>query len=123
MRPPQKFFLILTIVVLGALLGVLFSVDASGAPLVRPGASLPQGYPKQQALYGQFLCVERAPLVAELLKTHQEKLLGVGLLNEEALLEVYVSPGGATFTVILTTATGLACLVGAGHDWVTASDS
>jgi hypothetical protein len=63
------------------------------------------------------LCAPRAELLADLSEGYREVPAARGLSQSgKTMLEVLVSPDGATWTMMLTTAKG-ACLVFAGTDW------
>src|SRR5262249_17812100 len=65
-------------------------------------------------------CARRSDFVA-LLKDHfGEVLVAEGLSSRGYLVEVFVSPAG-TWTILLSRADGLSCVVDAGDPWVTAA--
>lgn len=65
-------------------------------------------------------CASR-DMVVERLKSHySESLAGGGLQaskDSQSVVEVWASESTGTFTVILTTPEGLACIVATGTDW------
>ncbi len=65
-------------------------------------------------------CAKR-DLVVERLKSHySESFAGGGLQvsrSKQSVVEVWASEKTGTFTVILTTPEGLACIVATGTDW------
>lgn len=85
----------LTRLLLGAALLAGFSVEADAAPLV---------------------CGGHDSFASYLNDVHQEHLQSIGLTDGGLLLEVFVSPGG-TWTILMTTPEGLACLLASGQSW------
>ena len=67
-------------------------------------------------------CGPRAEIVAKLAQEFKESQQAVGLVNENAVLEVFVS-GNGTWTIIATGTDGKSCLLSAGKDWQRASVS
>ena len=55
--------------------------------------------------------------VVRLAEEFQETLYGHGILSDKQVLAVFVSPRGATFTIVFTTPEGVTCPIGAGHNW------
>lgn len=62
-------------------------------------------------------CNERSDVVAELSQKYAESPVAIGLSSDGYLLEVLTSRDGATWTIIQTAPTGIACLVAAGEGW------
>lgn len=60
--------------------------------------------------------------VAEIQKALKDKfnetLTSYGVVNERAVIEVYLSPDGKTWTILALGADGRACFLSAGKDWV-----
>ena len=52
-----------------------------------------------------------------LAKEHHEIELGGGIVNERAVMVVFVSPDGATWTMAILGTDGKACLIAHGVDW------
>jgi hypothetical protein len=65
---------------------------------------------------GQF-CAPRAVIASKLAADHHERLVGVGVLADDALLEMYATPGGETWSLLVTYSTGISCLVIVGKNW------
>ena len=65
-----------------------------------------------------FNCAEHSKIVEFLGSHYSEKLLAVGLINEAAILEVYVSESGS-WTILVTNVSGRSCVVFAGQNWET----
>jgi hypothetical protein len=66
----------------------------------------------------RFNCAEHSKIVEFLGSHYSETLLAVGLINEAALLEVYVSKGGS-WTMLVTNVSGRSCVIFAGQNWET----
>lgn len=62
-------------------------------------------------------CLPRATLVQNLEATHGEHLTGGGLQNPTHVIEVWSSDQTGSFTVFVTRADGLACIVAIGQNW------
>ncbi len=65
-------------------------------------------------------CAKREMVVERLQSKYSESLAGGGLQaskDTQTLVEVWASEKTGTFTVILTTPEGLACVVATGTDW------
>ena len=52
-----------------------------------------------------------------LAETHHEVELGGGIVNDKAVMVVFVSPDGATWTLAALGTDGKACLIASGVDW------
>jgi hypothetical protein len=64
-------------------------------------------------------CLPRAALVKSLETIHGEYLTGGGLQNASHVLEVWSSDKTGSFTVFITRADGLSCIVATGQNWHT----
>ena len=64
----------------------------------------------------QSSCGPRADIVAKLAQEFEENQQAVGFVNENAVLEVFVS-GNGSWTIIATGTDGKSCLLSAGKDW------
>jgi hypothetical protein len=62
-------------------------------------------------------CGDREHVVARLGSVHAEHLVAAGLQDEGHVMEVWASQGGATWTILLTRADGVTCIVGTGNVW------
>lgn len=62
-------------------------------------------------------CAERSKLVEKLAVHYREGLIGGGLQNATELLEVWGSPETGSFTILVTNADGISCVVAAGGNW------
>jgi lipid A disaccharide synthetase len=66
----------------------------------------------------QLRSAERANLVAFLDRNFAEKLTAVGLVNQNAVLEVYAAESG-TWTLVVTDVHGISCILLSGDSWET----
>ncbi|MBA3326141.1 MAG: hypothetical protein H0T41_13030 [Rhodobacteraceae bacterium] len=62
-------------------------------------------------------CAERAQVVERLAERYGETLQSMGMHANNGLLEVYVSGPGGTWTILVTSPDGTACLIAAGQMW------
>jgi hypothetical protein len=62
-------------------------------------------------------CGRREQIVKDITATFREKRAAIALLLTGDVLEVFVSPAG-TWTIVVSKASGLACIVAAGEIWV-----
>lgn len=62
------------------------------------------------------VCMEHKTLVGYLSEKFKETPKAVGLVASSSLMEVYVS-GKGTWTIVMTTPQGVACIVAAGDTW------
>ena len=62
------------------------------------------------------ICGPRADVVAQLGGQFAESQKAIGLLGEEAVMEVFVSEHGS-WTILTTDVQGVSCLVAAGEGW------
>lgn len=70
-----------------------------------------------QASAGPALCGKRGELIKVLEKRFQENRVAVGLSQKSSeAFEVFASSKG-TWTVLMTTKTGLTCIMASGHSW------
>lgn len=65
-------------------------------------------------------CASRSDFVALLKDNFGEIVVAEGLSSSGHLVEVFVSPAGS-WTILLSRADGLSCVVDAGDPWVTAA--
>lgn len=62
------------------------------------------------------VCSDRKKLAAYLSKKYNEVPQALGLVSNTGLMEVYVSPKG-TWSILMTSTDGIACLIAAGDHW------
>lgn len=61
-------------------------------------------------------CAPRAHIVERLNSLYHEKQEAVGVVNGQAVIEVFVSPEG-TWTIIATAPDGNSCMLSSGTAW------
>ena len=64
----------------------------------------------------QQQCAPREQLVKVLNAKFQENQRAMGLINERAMMEVYISPRG-TWTMVVTNENGVTCVLASGEAW------
>ncbi|MGY6707930.1 MAG: hypothetical protein ACXIVF_06345 [Rhizobiaceae bacterium] len=62
------------------------------------------------------MCGERDRIVGELEQHFQENVTAVGMVDDNAVVEVFVSDSG-TWTIIATGTDGMSCVLSAGEGW------
>jgi hypothetical protein len=62
-------------------------------------------------------CVKRAELLKHLEAKYHEAPAAVGIADNGALLEVFASKSGETWTVTVTMPNGISCMVASGQQW------
>jgi hypothetical protein len=62
-------------------------------------------------------CGERDTVVAQLGTRHQEELVAAGLHDPQHLIELWTTRDGATWTLLLTRADGVTCVLSSGSAW------
>lgn len=62
-------------------------------------------------------CAPRTAMIEGLQADYKESLTAGGLQSENIMMEVWASEETGTFTVILTTSSGVSCIVAAGTNW------
>ena len=65
----------------------------------------------------QQACADRETLVAELGQNYQERLSAAGLFDRTHLVELFVSEDGGTWTLLLSRADGVTCVLSSGEAW------
>ncbi|RDJ14765.1 hypothetical protein [Rhizobium grahamii] len=63
-------------------------------------------------------CAARSEVVNFLDKNFAERLTAVGLVNQNAMLEIYAAQSG-TWTLLITDTRGISCLLLSGDSWET----
>lgn len=66
------------------------------------------------------MCGERERIVGELEQHFQESATAVGMVDDNAVVEVFVSQTG-TWTIIATGTDGMSCVLSAGEGWESTS--
>jgi len=68
----------------------------------------------------QLVCAPRSELVEKLERDYAEAPVEHGLTNpNDQLLELFMSKGGKTWTLLLTFPNGHSCFIGVGRNWRT----
>lgn len=98
---------------LAYLLGVLPA--AAGITLTSTLPIQAQNVPAQ-AQQGGTLCGNRDEIVKSLTEQFKESPQAVGVVDKNAVLEIFVSASG-TWTIIATGTDGNSCLVSSGEGW------
>lgn len=81
------------------------------------GASFSGALVSGSAEAAQRVCGERAKMTKFLTARYKETPRAVGVSTSgKSVMEIYTSENG-TWTVLLTTARGKTCIMGAGHSW------
>ena len=62
-------------------------------------------------------CAAREMVVARLADRYGESRQGIGLGQDNSVLELYASPETGTWTILVTLPNGLSCLVASGEAW------
>ena len=65
----------------------------------------------------QSLCGQRAEMLNGLDGTYTEAPSAMGLSTNGGVVEILTSPGGETWTIIITLPNGMSCLIAAGENW------
>lgn len=65
----------------------------------------------------QSICAQRADILDKLSNQYSETPTSMGLASNGSILEVFTSPTGNTWTIIVTTPDGVSCLMASGEDW------
>lgn len=62
-------------------------------------------------------CATRQDLVDWVVDGFEERQAAIGLMGSQALVELFVSPGGS-WTILVTDPTGRSCIAASGQQWV-----
>jgi len=74
--------------------------------------------------FAQATCAERTKITDNLVKNFGESHIGGGLQSGTQMIEIWSSAETGSFTILLTRANGISCIVSSGQNWdsfVTAS--
>lgn len=63
-------------------------------------------------------CVERSVLKGVLETRYAERQAAIGLAQDGRLIEVFSTPDGTTWTLIVTSKDGMSCVIGSGRAWL-----
>ena len=64
-------------------------------------------------------CAPRDVVTKNLSDRYDEHLLGGGLQNAQSLIEIWRSSETGSFTILMTRADGMSCIVASGQNWIT----
>ena len=62
-------------------------------------------------------CADRDRIVTRLASAYGEAFAGGGLRDQSSIVEVWVSEGDGTWTVLMTRADGTTCVMASGTNW------
>ncbi len=65
----------------------------------------------------QAACAPHAEITKQLASGYSENPVGIGLASNGAVVEVFSSSDGSSWTIIMTMPNGVSCLVSAGEYW------
>jgi hypothetical protein len=83
-----------------------------------PVAALLAGIAPQPG-QAQLSCAPHEDVARLLGRDYGESPVAFGVTGEGRLVEVFSSEGGGTWTIVLTTGSGQACIMASGSDWAT----
>lgn len=69
------------------------------------------------ALYAQSNCASRDIVVDKLAVKYGEAFAGGGLQSTQQIFEVWFSPEKGTWTILMTRADGVSCIMASGTHW------
>jgi hypothetical protein len=64
-------------------------------------------------------CAERSQIAERLSANYSEQMTGGGMQSANGLIEVWTSPTGTTWTILMTRPDGISCVMATGTDWQT----
>ncbi len=67
----------------------------------------------------QGLCTTRADILKQLARGFSEAPVAMGITTQGGVVELLMSRGGKTWTIIVSLPTGITCPVVAGENWIT----
>ena len=69
------------------------------------------------AAQAQKNCAPRDAVVEKLQEKYAESFIGGGLQNSDTLVEIWTSEKSGSFTILVTQASGISCIVSTGQNW------
>lgn len=69
------------------------------------------------ALHAQSNCASRDIVIEKLTENYGEALGGAGLQNASRMFEVWFSEEKGTWTILMTRADGMTCIMASGTNW------
>ena len=79
-------------------------------------AAMVAAYPLPADSQAVANCANRSQVIDFLAKQYSEKAAAVGLINQQAVMELYASDNG-TWTLVVTDVSGRSCVILAGKSW------
>ena len=79
-----------------------------------------QADPEAPTSYQDAHCGKRTEIVSKLGQIFQESPMAVGVVNQDAVIEIFVSSQG-TWTILATGTDGQSCVVSSGENWESTS--
>ena len=67
----------------------------------------------------QTVCLSRKVLGTQLERTFSERPFAYGVTDDGALLEIFSTRDGLTWTLVITLANGQSCVLATGESWTT----
>lgn len=67
-------------------------------------------------MLGMNMCSDRAHIVSELEQQFNENVTAVGMVDQNAVVEIFVSDTGS-WTILATGTDGKSCIISAGEGW------
>lgn len=89
-------------------------------PNLFPGASapvVPVSMEMTQPELEQTMCSTRDQMVRMLAQTFQEAPTAIGMVDRDAVVEIFVSPDQGTWTILASDPAGNSCIISAGEGW------
>jgi hypothetical protein len=68
-------------------------------------------------VHAQASCGQREEIVAVLAEKYRESHQASGLQTQSAMIEIWASPETGTWTILMTQASGVSCVVASGQSW------
>ena len=65
---------------------------------------------------GDARCAAHQKMVSLLSKKYSEAPMGIGTVNQDRVMQIFVSAKGS-WTIVVTKTDGLSCIVAAGQNW------
>lgn len=69
------------------------------------------------ALPAQTNCATRAVVIDKLQRAYGEEYVGGGVQNSQSIFEVWFSEEMGTWTILMTRADGMSCVMASGTNW------
>ncbi|WOS63755.1 hypothetical protein [Sinorhizobium fredii] len=74
--------------------------------------------PQAAGAQGLLKCADRAQVIEFLARQYAEKQAAVGMVNQQAVMELYAADSGS-WTLVITDVSGRSCVILAGKSWET----